>query len=166
MKYGLKLAFIFLLIGGAFKAAQNKVNRPVDLNAIKLGSSVEEIEKHFGTASSESHNQRVYILNDGSELLITLRDQKVSSATVKFHKVIKIEDPEMRKLTLVQMQTTNIEENPTWFFAGKPDQGLIYKISSKGIIESLTWILPFSDESQRPKHLGALLRDFKTQRRL
>jgi hypothetical protein len=155
------------MLFGAYQIAQNKINRPLGLESLKLGLTVEQISKIFGTPSAESRNQYIYILQDGSELIITLREQRVSSAKIKFHRRLKIEDPEMKKLTLVQMQPNDLEtNNPSWFFAGKPEEGLIYKITSEGIIESLTWVPPFSYSSNGPKHLQALLHDFKSQRRL
>jgi hypothetical protein len=127
--------------------------------------TVDEIQKTFGTPFAETRNHFTYVLQDGSELFITLRDERVSSATVKFHRTIQIQDPEMKRLTLVQMDQAQQESNnPSWFFAGKPEEGLIYKITSQGLIESLTWVPPFSYGSNRPKQLQALLRDFNSQR--
>jgi hypothetical protein len=165
MKYGVYLLLTLSLTLGAFFMAQNKIQKPLALDSIHLGMSVGEIQKSFGTPFAETRNHFTYILDDGSELLITLRDEKVSSATVKFHRKIQIQDPDMKKLTLVQMEETQQEtSNPSWFFAGKPEEGLIYKITSDGIIESLTWVPPFSYGSTRPKQLQALLRDFNSQR--
>jgi hypothetical protein len=127
--------------------------------------TVDEIQKTFGTPFAETRNHFTYVLQDGSELFITLRDERVSSATVKFHRTIQIQDPEMKRLTLVQMDQAQQESNnPSWFFAGKPEEGLIYKITSQGLIESLTWVPPFSYGPNRPKQLQALLRDFNNQR--
>jgi hypothetical protein len=165
MKYGSYFFLGLCLVFTAWQVAQNKMNHPLLLETLHLGMSIEEVEQHFGSPSAESRNYYTFILQDGSELLVTLRDNAVSSAQVKFHRTIKIQDPEMRKLTLVQMQPDNDENNdPTWFFAGKPEEGLIYKITSQGTIESLTWVPPFTYGNNRPKHLQALLRDFKTQR--
>lgn len=165
MKYGFYCLIGLTIVFAAWRAAQSKMTQPLQVAQIYLGMSIGEIEKTFGSPSSESHNNFTFILQDGSELLVTLRDNKVSSAQMKFHRVVKIQDPEMRKLTLVQMEPNAIEtNNPTWFFAGKPEQGLIYKITSQGTIESLTWVPPFTYGNTRPKHLQALLRDFKSQK--
>jgi outer membrane protein assembly factor BamE (lipoprotein component of BamABCDE complex) len=166
MKYGFYLVLTLCLVFGAYQIAQNKMERPLNLDSLRLGMTSQDIEKTFGTPSAESRNQFTYILHDGSELIITLREQKVSSAKVKFHRKIKIQDPEMKKLTLVQMHHSEFENNPSWFFAGKPEQGLIYKITSEGVIESLTWVPPFSYSSNQPKQLQALLQDFNSQRSL
>ena len=163
MKYGLYLLLTLCLVFGAYQLAQSKLARPLKLDALQLGMSAREIEQKFGTPSAEARNQFTYILQDGSELLITFRDKRVSSAKVKFHKTIKIQDPEMRKLTLVQMHH-DLNNDPSWFFAGKPEEGHIYKITSEGIIESLTWVPPFTYVSNQPKHLQALLQDFNSQR--
>jgi hypothetical protein len=53
-------------------------------------------------------------------------------------------------------------EKPSCFFAGAPELGLIYKITSDGIIESMTWVEPFTLHSHHPKNVQALLRDFKS----
>jgi hypothetical protein len=164
MKYGFYFVLIIGLVIGAWTAAQNKISRPLNLDSLRLGMSARDIEHHFGTPSAESRNQYTYILQDGSELQITFREKKVSSAKVKFHHSVKIEDPKMRKLTLVQMEHSEFDNNPSWFFAGKPEEGLIYKITSDGLIESLTWVPPFSYGSHRPKNLQALLQDFNSQR--
>lgn len=166
MKYGFYLVLTLALVIGAYQIAQSKLARPLQLNALSLGMSAQQIEDTFGTPSAESRNQFTYILEDGSELTITLRDEKVSSAKVKFHRVVKIQDPEMRKLTLIQMHHSEYENNPSWFFAGKPEEGLIYKITSDGIIESLTWVPPFTYGSNQPKQVQALLQDFNSQRSL
>jgi hypothetical protein len=164
MKYGFYFVLTLGLIIGAYQAAQNKISGPQNLNTLRLGMTVRDIEQNFGSPSAQSRNQYTYILDDGSELVITLRDEKISSAKVKFHSIVKIQDPEMKKLSLVQMDTHDITDNsPSWFFAGKPEEGLIYKITSEGVIESLTWVPPFTYGSTRPKQLGALLHDFRSQ---
>lgn len=164
MKYGFYFLLTISLVVGAWTIAQKNISRPLHLDALRLGMTSRDIENTFGTPSAQSRNQLVYILQDGSELTITLRDNVVSSAKVKFHRVIKIQDPEMKKLTLVQMQPGEIDNDPTWFFAGKPSLGHIYKITAEGVIESLTWVPPFSYGSNQPKRLQALLQDFNSQR--
>lgn len=164
MKYGFYFVLTLCLILGAWTIAQNDLSRPLHLDSLRLGMTVRDIEQTFGSPSAQSRNQLTYILQDGSELTITLRDQIVSSAKVKFHRVIKIQDPEMKKLTLVQMSPGELDNDPTWFFAGKPEQGHIYKITSEGVIESLTWVPPFTYGSNQPKRLQALLQDFNSQR--
>lgn len=167
MKYGFYFVLTLGLIFGAYQMAQNKMGRPLHLDSLRLGLSVQEIEHSFGTPSSESRNSFTYVLNDGSVLSITFRDQKVSSAKIRFSKPMKIQDPEIRKLTLVQMDSEALQtSNPSWFFAGKPEKGLIYKITSDGTIESLTWVPPFTYAHNQPKRLQALLSDFKSQRSL
>jgi hypothetical protein len=164
MKYALYFALTVSLLVGAWTIAQNNLARPLHLDALRLGMTTRDIEQTFGSPSAQSRNQFTYILQDGSELSITFRDQIVSSAKVKFHRELKISDPEMGKLTMVQMQPGELDNNPTWFFAGKPEEGHIYKITSEGVIESLTWVPPFSYGSTQPKRLQALLQDFNSQR--
>lgn len=167
MRYGFYLLLTVGLLFGAYQTATLKIERPLNLQTLRLGMSLKEAQKTFGSPSAQSHNQYIYILNDGSELTLTLRDKRISSANVRFKRVLKIQDPEMRKLTLVQMASHDLEtNNSSWFFAGKPEEGLIYKITSEGIIESLTWVPPFSVSQKRPKNLQALLQEFRTQRSL
>lgn len=167
MKYGFYFVLAMTLIISAYHAAQNKIEQPLKLETIRIGMTNSDIEASFGSPSARARNQTTYILQDGSELVLTFREKLLSSAKVKFHRVIKIQDPEMKKLTLVQMDPDQYESaNPSWFFAGKPEEGLIYKITSEGIIESLTWVPPFSVSQNQPKHLQALLQDFNTQRSL
>jgi hypothetical protein len=165
MRYGLNFIMTCALIVGAYLVAQSKISRSQNLNALRLGMTVRDIEQNFGTPSAQGRNQFTYILDDGSDLVITLRDEKISSAKVKFHHEVKITDPQMKKLSLVQMDMHDFESNsPSWFFAGRPEEGLIYKITSKGTIESITWVPPFTYGNSRPKQLGALLNDFKGQK--
>ena len=167
----MKLGFYFILtiglVVGAYSIAQQKLHQPLHLSSLRLGMELDEVEAIFGTPSARSRNQITYVFDDGSELFLTLRDEKISIAKVKFQKIIKIQDPEMKKLTLVQMEASNFESNnPSWFYAGKPSEGLIYKITSDGTIESLTWVPPFSYSNNQAKNLQALLRDFQSQRSL
>lgn len=167
MKYGFYFILAFGLIIGAYNAAQNKIEKPLHLNSLKLGMSSSDVDKVFGSPSAANRNQYIYILQDGSELTVTLRDEKVSSAKVKFHRTVKIQDPDMKKLTLVQMDDHDIESNsPTWFYAGKPEEGLIYKITSEGVIEGITWVPPFTYGTTERKQLSALLHDFQSKRSL
>ena len=167
MRFGLYLILTLGLLFGAYYTATLKIDRPLKLENLRLGMSLKEASKTFGSPSAQTHNQYIYILPDGSELSITLRDKRISSAKVKFKRGIKIQDPEMKRLTLVQMASHDFEtNNSSWFFAGKPEEGMIYKITSEGLIESLTWVPPFSVRQNAPKNLQALLRDFRTQRSL
>lgn len=164
MKLGVIFTLIFGLIAAAYINASNSLGQKVDLNALQLQMPVEELENKFGAPFSRERNTLTYILEDSSQLQITLRDNVVASAVVKYHRPLRIEDPQLRQLTLVQMQPAGMhEEKPSWFFAGKPEEGLIYKITQNGEIESLTWVPPFSYGTHQAKHLSALLRDFKTQ---
>lgn len=165
MKYGIYLILTTALVYGAYKTAQVKIERPINLEAVHLGMASNEIEATFGTPSAKNGNKIVYILEDGSELVLTIREKTLSSATIKFRKLVQIQDPDMRKLSLVQMDMRE-EAGLSWFLAGNPEEGLIYKVTSEGIVESLTWVPPFTYGSGRPKQLQALLRDFRGQKRL
>jgi hypothetical protein len=166
MKTGAFFTVILGLIGLAYFSAQSQGQQPLELKDIQLGMNEKQLAQFFGGPSSKHRNQLTYILPDYSELSVTLRDQVVSSAKIKFHKPLKIEDPKLRQLTLVQMDTEVSGTQPSWFFAGNPSEGLIYKITAQGVIESITWIKPFTYGQQRPKELQALFKDFNIQRTL
>lgn len=164
MKLGVIFTVILGIIAVAYVNANQKLTQKVDLKALHLQMTVSEVEASFGSPFSRQRSALIYILEDDSQLSITLRDDVVASAVVKFHNPIRIEDPEMRKLTLVQMSPADLQnEDTSWFFAGKPEEGLIYKITQNGEIESLTWVPPFTYGSNQPKNLQVLLRDFKSQ---
>lgn len=164
MKYIFVLLTVVMMIGAAYFNAQSKIHHSVNLSEVRLGMTLNQVEKIFGAPSAQERNQFIYIFEDASEMVITLRDDVVASATVKFHQPVKITDPEMRKLTLVQMESdSSLTGQPSWFFAGKPEEGMIYKITSKGVIASVTWVPPFSYHQHQPKQLQALLRDFQTR---
>lgn len=162
MKYAFYLVALITMIFGAYFSAQHQIENPMDIKALRLGMSAQELEAAFGTPSDKYRNRVTYVFGDSSQLIIDLRDGVASSARLKFHRPLKIEDPKVRRLTLVQMQS-DASNRPSWFFAGKPEEGLIYKITAEGIVESITWVPPFSFEKTQPKHLQALLRDFKDQ---
>jgi hypothetical protein len=164
MKLGVIFTVILGIIAVAYVNANQKLTQKVDLKALHLQMTVSEVEASFGSPFSRQRSSLIYILEDSSQLSITLRDDVVASAVVKFHSPLKIEDPEMRKLTLVQMSPGDLQnEDTSWFFAGKPESGLIYKITQNGEIESLTWVPPFTYGSNQPKNLQVLFRDFKSQ---
>ena len=156
------LAVVFGTVTGAYFAAQSKLTQKSDFSALKLGMGLSSVKDAFGAPTSENRNILTYILPNSSILTITFRDDVVTSAKVKFIQPVTVTDPELKKLTLVQMDPALTDEKPSWFFAGAPEQGLIYKITADGVIESLTWVEPFTLHSHRPKNVQALLRDFKS----
>jgi hypothetical protein len=162
LKFLFVLTVVFATVTGAYFTAQSKIELKSDLTALKLGMDIHSVKEKFGAPTSESRNVLTYILPNSSVLTITFRDDVVSSAKVKFIQPVKVTDPELRKLTLVQMDPAMNNEKPSWFFAGAPELGLIYKITSDGIIESMTWVEPFTLHSHHPKNVQALLRDFKS----
>jgi hypothetical protein len=162
MKITFVYALLFSLIGLAYFSAQSKM-RSAEVQSIRLGMNMEDLEDAFGTPSAQERNRIIYIFEDHSELMITLRDNIVASARLKFHRPLKIGDPKMKQLTLVQMESDANSSRPSWFFAGKPEEGLIYKITGNGAVESLTWVPPFTYGTTQPKRLQALLRDFQNK---
>ena len=158
---------IILVLVGIFSAywnAQSRLEKSVNLSSVKLNMTLSEVEETFGQPFAQERNTLTYILEDSSRLYLSFRDDKVTSAMVKYQTPIKIEDPKLRELTLIQMSMNSItDDHPSWFFAGKPEDGLIYKVTQNGEIESLTWVPPFSYNNHSPKHLQALLHDFRNQ---
>ncbi len=156
------LTVVFGTVAGAYLTAQSKISYKSDLSALRLGMDLSSVKNVFGAPTSENRNILTYILPNSSVLTITFRDDVVTSAKVKFIQPVTVTDPELRKLTLVQMDPAMTDEKPSWFFAGAPEQGLIYKITADGVIESLTWVEPFTLHSHQPKNVQALLRDFNS----
>jgi hypothetical protein len=164
MKYTFLCLALLGLFGFAYFSAQQKLKRPTDVSALQLGMSQSQLESAFGAPSAQERNKLTYILEDSSELIVSLREGLVSSAQLKFNRRLKIEDPKLRQLTLVQMDSESFTlDRPSWFFAGKPEEGLIYKITAEGLVESMTWVPPFTYGRNQAKALQALLKDFKNQ---
>lgn len=164
MKLGVIFTVILGIIASAYFSAESSLHTHTNLKALRLQMSEVELREAFGAPYSQDRNMLTYVLEDASQLFITLRDDKVTSAMVKYHQPLKIQDPQLRKLTLVQMNPGNLQDSdPSWFFAGKPEEGLIYKVTKNGEVESLTWVPPFTYGSHQAKHLSALLQDFKSQ---
>jgi hypothetical protein len=161
----MKMSFIFALIltavAGAYYSAQNKISEIPDLRSLHLGMTVADLKDVFGAPVYKDHNQLTYLFDDSSHLIITLRENEVASAQLKFNRPLQISDPQLKKLHLVQMELKN-NDDMKWFFAGNPEEGLIYKVTTSGVIESITWVPPFTYTGKAPKQrIGALLRDFK-----
>lgn len=167
LKFVFYSIFIVLIGLSAFKSAEKKLRISSDFDFIRSGISIRELEKKVGQPLSIEKNENVYILDDGSELRVTVNEGKLLKANLKFNHLLKIQDPKIKGLTLVQIQPDPYEiQNTSWFYAGDPNRGMIYKVSSKGFIEGISWLPPFHYPDHRPKQLQALLQDFRTQTRL
>lgn len=164
MKLGVIFTVILVVIASAYLSANSALRNKAQLSALRLQMTEQELQDKFGAPDSRDHNILTYVLEDASQLFITLRDDRVASAMVKYHSPLKIQDPQLRRLTLVQMNPGDIQDSsPSYFFAGKPEEGLIYKVTKDGEVESLTWVPPFTYGHHQEKNLQALLRDFRTQ---
>ncbi|HLW56787.1 MAG TPA: hypothetical protein VKY27_05345 [Bacteriovoracaceae bacterium] len=161
MKFSFIFVLIFAITVGAYYSAKDKMSAVPDLRALHLGMSKDELKIAFGAPVHKHLNQLTYLFADSAQLIITLRDQEVASAQLKFHRPLKISDPQIKQLNLVQMEFKNNDRDLSWFFAGDPEEGLIYKITTNGVIESITWVPPFSYQGEAPKRVGTLLRDFQ-----
>jgi hypothetical protein len=164
----LKMVMFLVVFSGmlftAYNSAHEKMNQRTDLKKLTLGMNVKQIESAFGVPTAQNRNQLIYVLDDTSELTISLRDNIATSAQIKYINAVKVNDPELKKLTLVQMDPEETTSGkPNWFFAGKPEEGLIYKITATGVIESITWVQPFTYRNHRPKNVQVLVRDFNAR---
>jgi hypothetical protein len=149
------------IVSSAYVSAHKKKGLRPEPSQLRIGMTEEETRSNFGAPTAINRNEWIYIMPDSSELSITLRDQKVTSAKLKYREAVKVTDPELKQLTLVQMDNSPTQSGePNWFFAGKPEVGLIYKITSAGRIESITWVPRFKYGNNRPKKVQALVRDF------
>ena len=84
----------------AYWSARNKVNQSIDLTNVRLGMTITDLERNFGNPSDQNRNRLTYVFENNDELIVTLRDEKVANAQIIFRRAMKIEDPEMKKLTL------------------------------------------------------------------
>ena len=168
MKYIFYSIFVGVFCFSAYQSAEKKLKQSRNFDFIRSGISLTDLEKKIGRPLSSFQNENIYSLKDGSELKVTFHEGKILKANLKFNQLIQIEDPRVKGLTLVQIQADPYEaQNTSWFYAGDPAQGMIYKISSKGHVESISWLPPFQyNNGHHPKQLQALLQDFKTQIRL
>lgn len=161
IKFILGILVLVGIISSAYVSAQKKIGLRPEPSELRLGMTEEETRSSFGAPTAINRNEWIYIMPDSSELIITLRDHKVTSAKLKYRESVKVTDPELKQLTLVQMDNSPTQSGePNWFFAGKPEEGLIYKITSAGRIESITWVPRFKYGNNRPKKVQALVRDF------
>jgi len=137
-------------------ASQTKV-----FDQLKLGMTPDQVQDLLGYPTDKSDVETTYILDDSSEILLSFRDNELSSAKLKLKTPMKVSDSALSQLRMVQLSAPSLmESRPSWFYAGKPEDGLIYKINAEGYIESLTLVPPFTYQYQ-PKQLQALYSEFK-----
>ena len=148
---------LFALAAVALWSAQSKVHDYSSLAPLHVGLSANELA-FLGEPASSSERERVYLLPDQSTLVIALEDAKVSAAWLELRQPLKIQDPQLKKLRFVQMGM-DASLSPTWFYAAAADEGRIFKVSQQGVIESITWVKPFSPAGPS-RQLQALLREF------
>jgi hypothetical protein len=152
---------IVALAAVALVSAQSKIHDYSSLAPFHVGLTTEELE-FLGTPHSATERELVYLLPDQSTLVVALEDNKVAAASLELRQPLKIEDPQLKQLRFVQMGM-DAAMNPTWFYAAAADRGRIFKVSEQGLIESITWVKPFSPAGPS-RQLQALLREFNTQR--
>ncbi len=148
---------IFGLAALALWSAQNKIHDYSSLDSLRVGLSVEDLD-FLGSPVSTSNRENVYLLGDQSTLVVRFEDNVITAASLQLKQPLKIEDPQLKKLRFVQMGM-DAAQSPTWFYAAAADQGKIFKVSGNGLVESVTWIKPFSPAGPS-RQLQALLREF------
>lgn len=162
MRRSLLSAFgLVALVIVALWSAQSKIHDYSSLAPLHVGLKVEELS-FLGEPNSATERELVYILPDQSTLVVALEDGVVSAAWLDPRQPLKIEDPQFKQLRFVQMGV-DAALSPTWFYAAAADRGRIFKVSQQGVVETITWVKPFSPAGPS-RQLQALLREFTTQR--
>lgn len=160
----LKTATLFfvsaLVTSFALFSANRKANHLNPFDLVRVGKSVESL-RSLGVPLSKSQSQNHYLLENGSTLVVNILNNRVSGAWIELKKPLSINDERFSHLRFVKL---NMEDTsrPSWFYAGSPSEGKIFKVSHKGMIESISWVKPFS-ESKNTKNLQALLFEFNQQ---
>lgn len=162
MRRSLLSAFgLVALVIVALWSAQSKIHDYSSLEPLHVGLRIDEIG-FLGEPDSVSERERVYLLPDQSTLVVAIEGGAVSAAWLELRQPLKIEDPQFKQLRFVQMGV-DAALSPTWFYAAAADMGRIFKVSQQGVVESITWVKPFSPAGPS-RQLQALLREFTTQR--
>jgi len=99
-RLGAWFTVILTVFALAYFSARESQGKKVSLSRLRLQMTVSELEKEYGAPFSRQRNMITYILEDSSQLIVTLRDEVIASAIVKFHRPLQIEDPELKKLSL------------------------------------------------------------------
>ena len=146
-----------LFVSVTLWSAQEKVAHFDQLKSLRVGQKIEELQ-FLGPPISEDDRERIYLLSNSSTLVVSTFDNKVVGAWLTLKTPVKIEDGgEWGELEFVQVNLK--EENPTWFFAGSPTDGRVFKVNQNGFIEAITWVRPFSSIYPQKK-LQALYKEF------
>jgi hypothetical protein len=144
----------------ALWSAQNKMHDYSVLSPLRVGLSENQLA-FLGQPASLTARERIYVLPDQSNLIVTLHDGVVFSAWLELKSPLKIQDPSLRHLTFVQMGMDDSQAR-SWFYAAAPGEGRIFKVSDQGFIQTITWVKPFANGGAG-RNLQALLREFETQ---
>lgn len=151
----------FFIASMALISARQKMHDYSSLEPLRVGMPVNQLG-FLGNPVSVSERELVYLLPDQSSLVIAINDGEVFSAMLELRTPLKIEDPSLRGLTFVQMRLDEYQ-SPTWFYAAAAGKGQIFKVSSQGLIQTITWVRPFAS-IEPSRNLQALLQDFTVQR--
>jgi hypothetical protein len=144
----------------ALWSAQSKMHDYSALSPLQVGLSEEQLT-FLGRPASLTARERIYVLPDQSNLIVTIHDGVVFSAWLELKSPLKIQDPSLRHLTFVQMGMDDSQAR-SWFYAAAPGEGRIFKVSDQGYIQTITWVKPFAKDGAG-RNLQALLREFETQ---
>ena len=166
MKWFISLLAIPVIVAAAYFFRPSTVTYTHNF-PIKLGMSLAQTSELIGTPTAVDGTRWIYILEDQSELVLSFRDDVIWSASLNFQEPKEIEDPDFKELTLFQIGIDGSDtENPSYFYAGEPGEGKIWKVNAQGKIESLTWVPPFQQTTLQPKNIQALYKDFRGQYRM
>lgn len=123
-----------------------------------------EIQETIGLPTATDGQKWIFVLDDQSELMVSFRDEVIWTATLTYHDPKEIQDPDFKELTLVQVGVDASDyAKPSYFYAGEPGEGKIWKVNANGKVESLTWVSPFEKSKLTPKNIQALYKDFRGQ---
>ena len=161
LQWALMATAAFFIAFMALVSARQKMHDYSALAPLRVGLPVAQLG-FLGNPVSVSERELVYLLPDQSNLVIAVDDGEVFSAMLELKTPLKIQDPSLRNLTFVQMRMDEYE-SPTWFYAAAADEGRIFKVSSQGLIQTITWVRPFASV-EPSRNLQALLQDFAVQR--
>lgn len=154
---------LFIIVGLAYFSAEKKKLSIHPLLKIQVGMNENSLQ-FLGPAISSNNREKIYWLDNGATFLVTLFEGKITGAWLNFTSPVEIQQTWTQNLKFVQM-TIDSEQDPSWFFAGNPNEGKVFKINTFGLIESITWVKPF-ESHQQSKNLQALYNDFTSQQSL
>lgn len=157
LKNALGFCCALAIVLTALWSAQQKMNDLDQVKQINVGAPVSSLN-HLGEPVSVSSSERMYFLNNGSTLVVSVFQHTITGAWLNLKNPISIQDEHLKSLRFVQV---GVDESlrPTWFYAGLPGDGRVFKVVQNGLIHSITWVRPFG-QKESPRQLQALYKEF------